>query len=89
VDCFEVIDLLIEPIVLWLRADGLSLLICCLPEESFVTLVGVQGPEDGTGCRCLLWWHDVGCCGHEITGGGHQCLIHDFNPLEVLKIKVT
>jgi hypothetical protein len=27
--------------------------------------------------------------GHEITGGGRQCWILDFNPLEALRIKTT
>jgi hypothetical protein len=35
VDCFEVVDLLIELLVLWFWIDSLSLLVSFLPEESF------------------------------------------------------
>jgi hypothetical protein len=68
VDCFEVIDLLIKLLVLWLWADSLHFLVSFLPKERFVPLVGVQGPEDRAGCCCLLQRHDVSCCcGREIT----------------------
>jgi hypothetical protein len=52
--------------------DSLPLLVSDLPEESFVPLVGVQGPEDGADCCGLLRQHGVSC-GREITGGGRQC----------------
>jgi hypothetical protein len=35
VDCFEVVDLLIQLLVLWFWVDSLPLLVSCLPEESF------------------------------------------------------
>jgi hypothetical protein len=48
VDFFEVVDLLIKLLVLWLWADGLPLLVPCL-SDSFVPLVGVLGPKDRAG----------------------------------------
>jgi hypothetical protein len=41
VDCFEIVDLLVKLLVLWFWADSLPFLVSCLPEESFVPLVGV------------------------------------------------
>jgi hypothetical protein len=70
VDCFEIVDLTITFIVLWLKADGLPLPDPCFPKESFAFMVRVQGREDNTGCRCLLWQHDVAWCGCDITGEG-------------------
>jgi hypothetical protein len=90
VGCFKVIYLLIKLLILRFRANNLPLLIPCLPEESFVPLVSVQGPEDEAGCYCLLRRHDVGCCcGRGITGGGLQCWSLNFNPLKTLNIKAT
>ena len=66
--------LLIKFLVMWFLADSLPLLVSCLPKESFVPLVGVQGPNDGASCCCLLLRHDVSCCcGREINEGGRQC----------------
>jgi hypothetical protein len=88
VDCFEVVDLLIELLVLWFWVDSLPLLVSYLPEKSFVPLVGVQGPEEGSGCYCLLRRHGVSC-DREITGGGRQCWYLISFPLKVSKIKAT
>jgi hypothetical protein len=88
VDCFEVVDLLIKLLVLWLWADSLPFLVSCLSEENFVPLVGVQGPNDGAYCCCLLRWHGVSC-GHETIGGGCQCWYLISIPLKVSKTKAT
>jgi hypothetical protein len=73
VDGFEVVDLPIELIILWCRADSLPLLVLCLSKECFLYLVPIQGSEDGTSCCCLLRRHDEACRGRcEFTGGGHQ-----------------
>jgi hypothetical protein len=88
VDCFEVVDLLIELLVLWFWVDRLPLLVSYLLEKSFVPLVGVQGPEDGADCYCLLQRHGVSC-GREITGGGCQCWYLISIALKVSKIKAT
>jgi hypothetical protein len=87
-DCFEVVGLLIELLVLWFWVDSLPLLVSYLPKKSFVPLVGVQGPEDGASYYCLLRRHGVSC-GHEITGGGRQCWYLISIPLKVPKIKAT
>jgi hypothetical protein len=54
-------------------ADGIPLLVSCLPEENLVPLIRVQGPKDRADCCYLLRWHDVSCCGRGVTGGGRQC----------------
>jgi hypothetical protein len=69
----EIIDLMIKFLVLRFSVDSLPILVPCLPDESFVPLIGVQGPEDRSGCRCLLGGMMLGFCGRGITGGGHQC----------------
>jgi len=87
VDCFEIVDLAIKFIILWLGADSLPLLHPCFPKESFVSLVSVQGCEDSTGCRCLFRRHNVAWCGREITGGGHQHWLLAFDYFMVTKTR--
>jgi hypothetical protein len=41
-DCFKVVDLMIKLLVSWFWANGLPLLVPCLPDESFVPLVGTK-----------------------------------------------
>jgi hypothetical protein len=71
-DWFEVIDLTIKFLVFWFWADEFPLLVPCLPNERFIPLTGIQGPKDRASRHCILRRHNVGCCGHGITGGGRQ-----------------
>jgi hypothetical protein len=45
-DHFKVVDLVIKLLFSWLCTIGLPLLVPCRPDESFVSLIGVQGHED-------------------------------------------